>query len=107
MPDGEAFGNVQRIALCNKGLNPFLFAGRFFMDTRNMPNFIFVSVAGHHQSLHAPTLSTVNNNENCLAEMMYIGFRQQPLISDYLPRQLASDDNLYQEWLTVHAPKRV
>jgi len=105
--DSEVVGNVQRIALRNQGLNPFSFAGRFIMNYRKMPNLSSGTAAGHLGSPYASTPSTENYNENYHSEMVCNRFRQQSLISDYLPQQLASDDNLYREQLTEHAPKRV
>ena len=106
VPGGGVFGN-ERIALCNQGQNRCLFAGRFSMNTRNKSDLLSGSVAGHFGSPHASTISTYNNSENYLSEMVCSRFMQQSLISDYLPQQLASDDNLYREQLTEHAPKRV
>ena len=107
VPNGECVGNVQRITLYNQGLNPCLLAVRFFINTRNMPNSFSGAVAGHQGSPHECPPSTANNNENYKFEMVCSKFRQQSLISDYLPQQLVSDDNLYREQLTEHAPKRV
>ena len=39
VPDGEVVGNVQRITLCNQGLNPCLFTGRFFINTITSLNY--------------------------------------------------------------------
>jgi len=64
VPDGEVVGNVQRIALCNKGLNPCSFAGRFFMNDPKMRNLFSETVAGHNDSSHACTISTVNSDQN-------------------------------------------
>ena len=77
------------------------------MNTRNKSNLLSESTAGHHGSSHSSTITTYNNSENYLSELVSSRFRQQSLISDYLPQQLASDDNLYREQLTEHAPKRV
>ena len=86
---------------------PYFCAGRHFVNTSKMPDLFSGSVAGHYYSPHASTLSTENKNENYQSERVYNRFRQQSLISDYLLQQLASDDNLYREQLTEHAPKRV
>jgi len=64
VPDGEVVGNVQHIDLCNQGLNPCSFTGRFLINDRNMPNLFSGTVAGHHGLPHSSTLSTVNNTDN-------------------------------------------
>ena len=64
VPDDEIVGNVQRIALCNQELNLYLFAGRFFMSARKMPNLLSGSVDSNYGLPHASTLSPVNNTEN-------------------------------------------
>ena len=107
VPDIEVVENVPWIALCNQVLNHCLCARHYFMGAHNFSNLLAGAVVWHRGLNHASALSTGCFSSDQKPEMICSRFRQQSLISDYLPQQLASVDNLYQERLTEHVPKRV